>query len=393
MDTKHLASTCLALAVLATSAMAQSQELYTLSRFNTIWRIDGYDTAAPSPVLVTTWAPPTGTPIGGASPLGLDRDPVTGEFLLLIGSWQGGTGTNAQIVRVDPMTGTSTLELEVPHDSLFGLHRRWDNKFVSIDGRESLVIIDPTDGSTTVTPLASTAPDSGSLFNPFTLDLRGFPQILGDTSGQVDPVTGALQPAVIPDRSNLPFAGVALANSGDVYAATVFPGDLYRFDEVADQWQVIFDQGVFFMNNVYDFVLTESETGLGFGQVCEGTPNATGRGATLELLGVSDVAANDLRLITRNLPGVTAGMYLMGSTAGAVPVGSGTLCISPTVFRYTETLSLVQDTFAFTADLTMLPNGQPAMANTTQIFQYWYRTVEGGMPSSNLSDAVSVSFR
>ena len=75
------------LGILASAAGAQ-QELFVLGRFNKIWRVDGYDTATPVLVEITTWQNN-----GQMDPVGLERDPATGDFLLLTSPWlPGGAG-------------------------------------------------------------------------------------------------------------------------------------------------------------------------------------------------------------------------------------------------------------------------------------------------------------
>ncbi len=95
----------------------------------------------------------------------------------------------------------------------------------------------------------------------------------------------------------------------------------------------------------------------------------------------------------QSLPASSFGFYLMGTNQANISVGAGQLCIGPTVHRYLDSLSAVQGTYAFNVGLRDLPNGQPAMVNTTQIFQFWYRDTVHGLATSNFSAAASVTFR
>ncbi len=398
MLASRLATVALALVGLCAVAPAQTQALYTLSRQNRIWRIDGYDTANPTAVLVTQWLPPQDGSTLPSEPLGFDLDPVTGDFLILAGAWFPNPGDFARLIRWDPVSETSTTEWTLPFTALKSLERRWDGKLVSIDDNAAIVTIDPSDGSAISTPMEASIEDLVPLFPPFDLDARGYPQVVGNfTQGsaslQVDPATGAFTATTVPVLPSSIYGSFARANSGELYAATLFPGDLYRYSPTSGAWELVFDNGLLTTNNVYDLLLTNQDDGEGFERICDGLPNSSGVKATMDLVGTSLVGDNDLRLVTFDLPGTTAGFYLMGSAMGSLPVGSGELCIAPTVYRYGASLSVVQDTYSFTADLTALPNGMPAMANTTQIFQFWYRDNDAGLPTSNLSDAVAVRFR
>lgn len=397
MTLAKLAVTALAVAALMPNVEAQ-QELYALARGNTIWRIDGFDTASPNPALVTNWGITPGSsapPCSTCAPVGLERDPSTGDFFVLLAGWNVFTEP-AQLLRVDNATGATSFVCEVPFLGLSGLSRRWDGKLMSIDQRQRLVIIDPvTCTSSSVTLSAPIGPNMGPVypFVPFDIDARGDVQVLSDPSVRLDPVSGVTTPSGIAPFPGNTAGGFVRTRDGELYAGDLFPGNLYRYDALNATWTSVFVGGNITMNNIYDLVLTNPAAGDGFEQVCIGVASSSGEIATLEFLGTSSLADDDLTLATRGLPANTFGMYLMGDAAGLTAVGAGRLCIAPTVYRYTSSFSAVQETYRFDVDLAALPDGQPAMANTTRIFQFWFRDTVAGVATSQLSSAAAVTFR
>lgn len=375
-----------ALAAIAPPVNAQSQELYALGRVNRIWRIDDFDGQNPTPVLVTTWEYP------GLGPRGLDRDPATGDFHVLVGEWHPTDASqNNKILHVSATTGITTLLFELPFNALGGLERRWDGRLVALNDHSSIVVIDLHDGSTVEHPLSAALIDD-SPFTAFDIDTRGDVRILSASPQSIESSTCGVAPW---DVTPTPFTlgGFSMTNSGELYAGTVFPGDLFRYDPLSDSWDRIFDDGFSTMNNIYDFALTESADGLGFSAVCEGAVNSTGGRTTLTAYGSSMVLSNDLEVVARNVPINTIGMFLMGSNSGSTPVGSGILCIDPTVHRYGDSLAIIGGgSYRFRVNLTDLPAGQTALPGTTQIFQLWFRDSNAGVATTNLSDAVAVTF-
>lgn len=373
----------LALGLLASVAGTQ-QELYVLGRFNKIWRVDGYDTASPVLVEITTWQNN-----GQMEPVGLERHPATGEFLLLTSPWNPQGVQQSELSRVDPLTGTTSVLCTFPFGGLRGLERRWDGTLLTLQDHRDLVRIDLATCTVTRTTLSSLV---GSTWAPLALDARGMVVAEDGSLVQIDPIDGAVSSSGIP-MPNGTQLGMEVDTDGTVYSVGA-AADLWRFDPLSGQWtQVLQHWNV--MNNGYDLAFSQGADGVGFQEVCEGLPNSTGVGATLELLGVSDVASNDLELNSRQLPPNRFGYYLMGPNAGSTPVGSGVLCIGPPVFRFASSVldSGPDARVRFPLDLTQLPTGQPAMAGDLFLFQLWYRDAVGAVPTTNFSATVSVSFQ
>ena len=387
----------------ASAAPVQAQELYALTRQNRIVRIDGYDSGQPATLTqITTWS--SQQACAGSfdcDPTGLAVDEVTGDFFVLIGRWHGG-GDSARLLSVKRATGDTTVVATLPHGLVNGLERRWDGKLVTIAELDRIVVIDPVTGSYTERPLSAPLDGVRLTFGPFNLDARGDLQVLASTNWAIDSSTGQVSPlSSIPDADQFIFqgdtpwvGGLATSNTGDVYLGTIFPGSVFRYDTVSAEWTIVYDDTITYENsNLYDLAITNTSFGADFDVVCEGAINSTGERATLEFSGVSTVATQDLTLVVRGLPSATIGMHLMGNSSSTTSVGSGTLCISPTVYRYGASASAVSETYAFEVDLSNLPNGQPALVGDLQIFQFWFRDNTLGVPTSNLSDALSVTFQ
>lgn len=142
--------------------------------------------------------------------------------------------------------------------------------------------------------------------------------------------------------------------------------------------------------------------------LCRGEPNSTGAPSTLAALSVSEfeVAANDLSLEVSGLPPLVLGFFIVSRNFGvfnAVGGGDGRLCIgSSDVGRYSSSLnaSSAKGEVAFDIDNTSVPlpsagsTGLAVEAGDTLNFQFWHRdTSAAGLNTSNLSDAVTVTFQ
>lgn len=139
----------------------------------------------------------------------------------------------------------------------------------------------------------------------------------------------------------------------------------------------------------------------GIGAVeCTSNVNGSGSVAVLGVQGSSSVADEDLLLWTRDvLPG-SFGIFIAGTTADNLPgVGGsfGTLCLGGEIGRVglPGFSSPVTGEFAFRLD----PNMVPTPTGTTMIqpgetwrFQAWFRDRINGVPGSNFSDSVAVTF-
>ncbi len=113
--------------------------------------------------------------------------------------------------------------------------------------------------------------------------------------------------------------------------------------------------------------------------VCPSAPNSTGSPATLTVDGC--VAATSVSLLGESLPPSTLGIPLVGTRRGALPVGSGTLCIGDPR-RLTVAAADAQGVMRATID----PSTLGFAVGDVLIAQLWFRD---GAPGSNLSGAVT----
>lgn len=155
---------------------------------------------------------------------------------------------------------------------------------------------------------------------------------------------------------------------------------------------------------LYDNLLVEARPALVTSLVCAGEVNSTGASASLEALGSIVAADNDLTLSMSGLPDSVMGLMINTAedamslvTVTNVGGGQGTLCIGS--FTLGRSMMVAADAAGLASldvDLTAIPTNLalvPAMAGDTYHWQFWYRDTVGGMPTSNLTDAISVTFQ
>lgn len=403
-----LASLALTL-TLAPSADAQ-QRLLAVGRGDIMWEYLDHDTAQPSLLRLATLGHAPGSQLPGGGSVGaIASERGTDDLFVLKTNWGLWDDTAAEIWRTDPDTGDSQLllQFEAPDGPPFGrfrgLAQRPDGTLVTLyQGSEThssihadsthLTLIDLQRGHVDHMPLLGpTGPLQEEFFVAFTLDERGSPVGIGSTSAAIDPVHGFVSNGPVTGPGLLHPWGLALANDG-TYLAGDTRGNLFTYDPVAGNWTETFGDGVLGPNYLYGFALTGVEHGSDFGAVCQGAPNSTGRPSTLEFIGSSTAADQDLQLVARHVPAGSFGLYVMGSAAGSTPVGAGTLCIGGTAHRDSSPVAFSGFPAAKPLDLSQLFDGQPALAGSRRIFQLWHRDVGPAGPTSNLSDAVSVDF-
>lgn len=129
--------------------------------------------------------------------------------------------------------------------------------------------------------------------------------------------------------------------------------------------------------------------------------NSRGLSAAIRAEGSVQTSANTVRLLVNDVPLATFGLLILSRDQGSVPNlggGVGTLCLGGSIGRdYTNILnSAGSGRFLTQLDLTRLPQPTGNVAvlpGQTWHFQAWYRDTLAGVPVSNLSDAVSVSFQ
>ena len=372
------------LGMAAPSTVLAQQELYALGRQNIIYRLDGYQTSAVVPVAITTW----GTDGTVNTPTGLEVDPNTGDFLVLASPWNEFDGDNTEIVRVDPVSGAGQVIMTLPGSTYSGLDRRWDGKLYTLRNNGELWLVDLETNSTTVQALSKSV---GALRPGLTVDDRG--AVLSETGALdlIDPIGGMVQGGVIPDPMTPIPLGLEYDLDGSIYSASGI-ALLNRYDPITATWSLVLDTPNV-LGFIFDLAFVQTADGVGFSQVCDGLPNSTGAASTLELLGTSDTANNDLELVSRNLPPGISAFYLLSQQTASIQVGDGVLCLGSPIFRYSNNV-LVSDasgTVRFPLNLGQLAGGQVALPGDSYNFQLWHRDFTAG-PTSNLSAAVNVTF-
>ncbi|MEM9378609.1 MAG: hypothetical protein AAGB93_01580 [Planctomycetota bacterium] len=136
---------------------------------------------------------------------------------------------------------------------------------------------------------------------------------------------------------------------------------------------------------------------------CPNPPNSTGAPGTLRVDGSSEVAANDLKLVARDLPTNVTGFFLTSRTADVIP-NTGTIigntCVAGQIGRFVGPGQILgtgsAGAISLDVDLTRMPtpNGLVgAVAGETWYFQAWHRDAFGGLPASVFTDASAVMLR
>ena len=141
--------------------------------------------------------------------------------------------------------------------------------------------------------------------------------------------------------------------------------------------------------------------GVGSNYCGPAAANSAGLSATIRAEGSSTAANNDVTLYVEDLPQNVFGLFVTSQTQGSTPNvggGLGTLCISGQIGRFNANIanSGSQGEFNIALDLNQIPEGGSfvsVVAGETWNFQAWYRDTIAGLPTSNLSDAVSILFQ
>jgi hypothetical protein len=131
--------------------------------------------------------------------------------------------------------------------------------------------------------------------------------------------------------------------------------------------------------------------------------NSSGSPTELRIVGSTSVSRNELTLRARSLPPGSFGFFLTSLQPGLVnqPSGSqGVLCLCNPIGRYVGPGQILNSgtagTFELMVDLSQhpTPTGLVHVApGETWNFQCWHRDQVGGTATSNLSDAVSLTFQ
>lgn len=146
---------------------------------------------------------------------------------------------------------------------------------------------------------------------------------------------------------------------------------------------------------VYDL---EADIGSSY---CTVTANSTGQISLVTANGSPLVAANNLTLNAIQLPPNRFGYFLSSTAQGFFPLAGGSLgnlCLNGSVGRYTSSLfnTGAAGTAAQVVDPSAIPNASAtpsmAMPGESYSFQAWHRDVVGGIPASNFTEPVEVTF-
>lgn len=118
---------------------------------------------------------------------------------------------------------------------------------------------------------------------------------------------------------------------------------------------------------------------------CDALANSAGTVAVLSATGSVVLAVNDLRLAVHGLPSGEPGYFLMSDATGALPLGSGLLCLGQPLVRFSkDVLDTGGGAVQFVPDLTQLPSGTVVQVGEFWHFQFWHR--DGA--SSNFSTSL-----
>lgn len=137
---------------------------------------------------------------------------------------------------------------------------------------------------------------------------------------------------------------------------------------------------------------------------CQATPNSTGRIGQISAFGSTVVAMNDLSLQVSSLPANAFVLFLAAPQQGFIPnpgSSAGNLCLNgPPILRFDRPGQIrntgVNGATQLDLDFGALPLSTLAGSigpGSTLNFQAWHRDVTpGGLPSSNFTNGVSVTF-
>ncbi|MEM9801466.1 MAG: hypothetical protein AAGA20_14155 [Planctomycetota bacterium] len=131
------------------------------------------------------------------------------------------------------------------------------------------------------------------------------------------------------------------------------------------------------------------------------TVNSTGAPASISASGSLVASDNDVTLACADLPASSFAVFLVSRMRGSStpPSSQGTLCLSGSIGRYVgpgEVQTAGPDgSVSLTIDLTRIPEAvgfAAAQPGETWNFTTWYRDSAAGTATTNLSDAVGVTF-
>ncbi|MEM9383278.1 MAG: hypothetical protein AAGB93_25265 [Planctomycetota bacterium] len=130
---------------------------------------------------------------------------------------------------------------------------------------------------------------------------------------------------------------------------------------------------------------------------CTAAPNSTGGAGAIGTAGSTSLFAADLELLASGLPQASLGYFLFSDAQDFVPGfggSQGNLCLGGGIFRLS---SFVQNSggsgsVALPLPFAGLPAGASLDPGESWNFQYWFRDLVGGTPTSNTTDGIQVVF-
>lgn len=182
-------------------------------------------------------------------------------------------------------------------------------------------------------------------------------------------------------------------------------GTLYNFTLTSDVAPVNGSVEVgLFVPGTQDFLTIDAvvpgEAAIGERTCTPAAINSVGLRATLYAIGSETVADNDLTLLSTDMTPNQFGYYLTSQTGAFVanPGGSsGNLCLGGTIARFVTQVqnSGTSGSFSVPIDLTAIPMTpvQPVSIGETWHFQAWYRDLVLGVPTSNFTDVIRITFQ
>ena len=129
-------------------------------------------------------------------------------------------------------------------------------------------------------------------------------------------------------------------------------------------------------------------------------PNSTGVSARISARGSHFRPDDDLVLRASDLPLDTSVLFLNSMTQASVPGAGGSLgvlCLGGGVGRFVRAIRSTEGRGSVEVRVDMNAQPQPTstvsvMAGQTWSYQAWYRDTNSGVPVSNFTDAVALSF-
>lgn len=149
-----------------------------------------------------------------------------------------------------------------------------------------------------------------------------------------------------------------------------------------------------------DDALVRVDRSIGAPSSCTVVPNSTGQTGALTAIGSPDLALDNLTVIASQLPTNSFGYLITSTSSGfvATPGGStGNICLGGTIGRYLPQVASSGAAGKITTEIDLSAMPQPTttlqvMPGDSWAFQLWHRDSGMSGPTSNFTDAISVTF-